>query len=96
MPRLDRSPVRSARFRPVYRILFWVLVADCVLLAYAGTQPAEGVHLLLARIGTAYYFAHFLVLVPATAVFERPCALPQSISAAILEKRIGRRGRSHV
>lgn len=95
MPWLDRSPVRSARFRPIYRVLFWILVADCVLLAYAGTQPAEGVPLLLARIGTAYYFAHFLVLVPAIAVFERPRALPQSISAAIMERRASRRRRSH-
>src|SRR5256885_2334414 len=61
VPWLDTGPVRSARFRPVYRIFFWILVADCVLLMYAGEKPPEGTWLFLSRIGAADYFLHFLV-----------------------------------
>ena len=50
VPWLDTSPVRSARFRPVFRVFFWILVADCVLLTYAGGQPPEGIWLVLIRL----------------------------------------------
>src|SRR5690606_28156597 len=36
LPALDKSPVRSANYRPMYRIAFWVLVADVLVLGYCG------------------------------------------------------------
>jgi ubiquinol-cytochrome c reductase cytochrome b subunit len=42
LPWLDRSPVRSARYRPVFRPFFWLLVADCVLLTFAGAGHQRG------------------------------------------------------
>ena len=63
-PILDRSPVRSSQFRPIFKIFFWVLVADCFLLGYLGAMPAEGIYVILSRIATAYYFFHFLILFP--------------------------------
>ncbi len=80
LPWLDRSPVRSARFRPVFRAFFWLLVVDCVLLTFAGGQPPEGTWLVMSRLGTAYYFFHFLVILPLVARLERPNPLPISIS----------------
>jgi ubiquinol-cytochrome c reductase cytochrome b subunit len=85
VPWLDTSPVRSARFRPMFRQFFWILVADCVLLAYAGGQPPEGIWLILSRIGAAYYFLHFLVILPAVGFIERPLQLPGSISQPVLQ-----------
>ena len=84
LPWLDTSKVRSARFRPVYRILFWVLVVACVILGVAGGKPAEGIWVVLSRIATAYYFLHFLVILPILGKFERPLPLPESISRAVL------------
>ncbi len=84
LPWLDTSPVRSASFRPVYRILFWVLVLACVVLGIAGGKPAEGVWVWLSRVATAYYFLHFLVILPILGKFERPLPLPESISRAVL------------
>jgi quinol-cytochrome oxidoreductase complex cytochrome b subunit len=89
LPWIDRSPVRSARFRPIYKQFFWVFVANCFLLGYVGAKPAEGVYLILGQIGTAYYFAHFLVILPLLNVFERPLQLPSSISAAITRAPAG-------
>src|SRR6266403_4890303 len=86
VPWLDTSPVRSARFRPVFRVFFWILVADCVLLTYAGGKPPEGTWLFLTRIGAAYYFLHFLVVLPLVAKFERPLPLPFSISEPVLSR----------
>ena len=85
LPWLDTSPVRSSRFRPIYKWFFWVLVADCVLLGYLGAHPPEGGYVLLAQIGTAYYFFHFLILLPLLGKLERPRPLPRSISEPVLE-----------
>ena len=80
LPWLDRSPIRSAKFRPVYFVLFWVLLADCTLLGFCGANPPEGIWVVLSRIGTVYYFAHFIILLPLLSLYERPIDLPLSIS----------------
>ena len=84
LPWLDRSPVRSGRFRPLFKMFFWVLLADCVLLGYLGGKPAEGIYVTLSRLATAYYFIHFLVILPLLSVVEKTRPLPQSISTPVI------------
>ena len=84
LPWLDRSPVRSARFRPLFRIFFWLLLIDAVVLGYLGGKPAEGIYVVLSRIATAWYFLHFLVILPLLSVFETTKTLPKSISEPVL------------
>jgi ubiquinol-cytochrome c reductase cytochrome b subunit len=95
IPWLDWSKVRSCRFRPVMKQLFWVFAADCVLLGYLGSQTADAaLHLgeadiplvWLARFATAYYFAFFWVLMPWIGKTERPKELPESIAQSVLAK----------
>jgi ubiquinol-cytochrome c reductase cytochrome b subunit len=85
LPWLDTSPVRSSKFRPIYKQFFWLLVIDAVVLGYAGSQPAEGTWLLIGRIATAYYFLHFLVVLPLLGRLERPKPLPASISEPVVK-----------
>jgi ubiquinol-cytochrome c reductase cytochrome b/c1 subunit len=85
LPWLDRSSVRSARFRPIHRQFFWILVIDCFILGYVGANPPEGHFIPLGQAATAYYFLHFLVVIPLISLFERPRAVPESISAAVLK-----------
>ena len=85
VPWLDRSPVRSARFRPVYKWFFWVLLAVAITLGYCGANPPEGAYVVIARIATAWYFFHFIILLPLLSVFERPDPLPHSISEPVLK-----------
>jgi ubiquinol-cytochrome c reductase cytochrome b subunit len=84
LPWLDTSKVRSAVFRPLYKQFYWILVADVLILGYVGAMPAEGLYLLLARIGTAYYFLHFLVILPVLGKIEKTSPIPLSISEPIL------------
>ena len=86
LPWLDTSKVRSAVYRPVYKILFWVFIACVIGLGYLGSQPPEGGAVLAARILTAYYFAHFLVILPLLGLFETPKEVPASINDAVLAK----------
>ncbi len=87
LPWLDTSPVRSARFRPIYRQLIWVLVLSVIVLGMVGAHRPEGIWVVLGRVATAYYFLHFLVLLPLLGVLERPLPLPESISSPVLRKK---------
>ncbi|MEX0808389.1 MAG: cytochrome b/b6 [Dongiaceae bacterium] len=90
LPWLDRSPVRSARFRPVYKQFFWLLLLDCIVLGWVGKNSPDAVFhgipfLWIGRVATAYYFLHFLVILPLVGIFERPKPLPMSISEPVLK-----------
>ena len=85
LPWLDTSPVRSARFRPVYKYFFWLFLVDAVVLGWVGGNPPEGMFIVIGRIATAYYFLHLLILMPLIGRFERPRPLPQSISEPVLK-----------
>ena len=85
LPWLDTSKVRSANYRPVYRVFFWLFVASAVGLGYLGAMPAEGGYVLASRLLAVYYFAFFLVVMPLLGLFETPRALPASIADAVLK-----------
>jgi len=86
LPWLDRSPVRSATYRPLYKQFFWIFAIVCVLLGWLGSRPAEGGYVLAAQILTAWYFIHFLVVLPWLSRVEKPRPLPASIAEAVLAK----------
>ncbi len=83
LPWLDRSPIKSGSYRPLFRKFYWVFVAVCIGLGYLGAQPAEGVYLALARIFSLYYFLHYVLILPLVAKYEKPEPLPDSIDAAV-------------
>jgi ubiquinol-cytochrome c reductase cytochrome b/c1 subunit len=82
LPWLDKSPVRSGRYRPLFKPAYWLFVLNVVFLGYLGGKPAEGTYVLMARAATLYYFAYFLVILPFLAKVERTNPLPASIAEA--------------
>ncbi len=84
LPWIDRSPVRSANYRPTYRWFFWVLVVDVVLLGWLGQAEATSMVVLGSQLAAAYYFAHFLIILPIVSRIERPLPLPNSITESVL------------
>ena len=84
LPWLDTSRVKSAAYRPLYKIFFWLFVVCAVLLGYMGSQPPEGVYVIAARFLTVYYFLHFFVILPLLGKFEKPKPVPASIYDAVL------------
>jgi quinol-cytochrome oxidoreductase complex cytochrome b subunit len=86
VPWLDQSKVRSATYRPLYKQFFWVFVAVCIGLGWLGSKPPEGGYVIAARVLTAWYFIHFLVVLPLLGRVERPRPVPYSISQAVLRK----------
>jgi quinol-cytochrome oxidoreductase complex cytochrome b subunit len=86
LPWLDSSKVRSGNFRPMFKWFFWLFILNFVALTYLGAAPAEGIYVVLAKICTAYYFIHFLVVLPLLGRIEKPRPLPTSISESVLGK----------
>ena len=86
MPWLDRSPVKSAKYRPAFRFFFWVFVAICVGLGYLGSQEPTAGLALIARILTFGYFAFFLIIMPILSFAEKTKPIPTSIADAVLTK----------
>ena len=85
LPWLDRSPVRSGHYRPLYRKFFWFgLIPAMLVLFYCGGAPAAEPYVMLSQIAALYYFAHFLIIVPIVSSIERPEPLPFSITEAVL------------
>ncbi|MBB4154593.1 ubiquinol-cytochrome c reductase cytochrome b subunit [Sphingomonas jinjuensis] len=89
LPWLDSSPVRSANYRPKYRLFLGVLLLDVLVLGYVGGAEANARNVILGQIASAYYFAHFLIILPWVARSERPRPLPNSITEAVLAKHGG-------
>jgi len=85
LPWLDTSKVRSAVFRPLYKVFFWILVIDVIVLGYIGANPPEGMYLIIGRIATIYYFVHFILIMPLLGFKEKTNPLPMSISDPVLD-----------
>ena len=85
LPWLDTSKVRSAVFRPFYKVFFWILVIDVIVLGYIGANPPGGMYLIIGRIATIYYFVHFILIMPLLGFKEKTNPLPMSISDPVLD-----------
>ncbi|WP_347938593.1 cytochrome b [Rickettsia oklahomensis] len=79
LPWFDTSKVRSSNYRPIYRIAFWIFMADCLLLGYLGWQPSEEPYITISRFTVCYYFFHFLVALPLIGKYEKPLPLPEEL-----------------
>jgi quinol-cytochrome oxidoreductase complex cytochrome b subunit len=72
MPYMDRSSIPGgARYRPWYRILFYVFIVDIFVLGYVGSQAVSPNMIILGRVASLIYFATFLVLPFMSKVEER-------------------------
>jgi len=79
LPWLDTSKVRSCRFRPIYKQFFWIFIFNFIVLGWVGSKVPEGHYLIISRICTGYYFAHFLIVLPILGFFEKTLPLPINI-----------------
>jgi ubiquinol-cytochrome c reductase cytochrome b/c1 subunit len=79
LPWLDSCKVKSAKYRPYFKVFFWLFVLCVIGLGYCGAKPPEGLYVVASRLLTFYYFLHFLVFLPLLSQFEKTRPLPPSI-----------------
>jgi len=80
LPWLDRSPVRSIRYRGwMYKLPLALFTVSFVALGYLGMQPATELYTNLARVATFFYFAFFLLL-PWLSVADKTKPVPERVT----------------
>mgnify|MGYP000066969181 FL=1 len=87
-PWLDTSSVRSARYRPMLKWWFGILVFDFFALMWLGAMPAEEPYATLSLIASAYWFGYFLVILPLLGIIEKPDSQPTSIEEDFKKKQL--------
>jgi len=79
VPWLDRSRVKSARYRPMLRWAILGLFLTFIALGVAGMHKPTGLWLAISRVSVAYYYAYFLILLPLLPKIEVTRPLPASL-----------------
>ena len=63
VPWLDKSPVRSIRYRgPIYKVALMVFAVNFIVLGYCGMKPPVQPFKGISVVGTIIYFAFFLLM----------------------------------
>ncbi|QBQ53897.1 cytochrome b [Nitrosococcus wardiae] len=81
LPWLDRSPVKSIRYRGLFfKSAIGLFVISFVGLGYLGTQPATPLLTMFARVFSAFYFAFFL-LMPIYTKLDKTKPVPERVTS---------------
>nr|AFX69323.1 cytochrome b [Pseudoxiphophorus bimaculatus] len=70
VPFLHTSKQRSLTFRPLTQFLFWLLIADVLILTWIGGMPVEHPFIIIGQIASLLYFSLFLFFSPFAAWIE--------------------------
>ncbi len=85
MPFLDRSRIPGgARYRPLYKLRFYLFVLDMFILGYVGYVPPTNQTILIGQIATVIYFASFF-LIPFISQKEEVWLMKRGLPPEVIE-----------
>ncbi len=62
LPWLDKSPIVSGKYRPLFKVAFWVFVIDFLVLTILGKLPPTGIYAWIGLFASLVYFGFFISL----------------------------------
>lgn len=74
IPFINTSWIRNTTYRPIFKIFFWIFVADFVLLVWSGQKPITDTYKFVAQVATGYYFCFFAIAIPVIGKIETALA----------------------
>jgi ubiquinol-cytochrome c reductase cytochrome b subunit len=70
LPISDLGATKGLQFRPLSKIVFYIFVANFLILMQLGAKHVESPFIEIGQLSTVLYFSHFLVILPAVSVLE--------------------------
>jgi ubiquinol-cytochrome c reductase cytochrome b subunit len=70
LPITDLSRNRGIQFRPLSKIVFYIFLANFLILMQLGAKHVESPFIEFGQISTVLYFSHFVIIVPFVTLIE--------------------------
>jgi len=70
MPFIDLSKFRGLQFRPLSKIVFFIFIANFLILMQLGAKHVESPFIEFGQISTVLYFSHFFLIIPFVSLLE--------------------------
>jgi len=71
IPFINTSEIRSTTFRPLFKIFYWLIVADFLILGWVGQKPVKDTYIFIGQIATIFYFLFFIIIIPVVGNVEK-------------------------
>ena len=88
LPFVDISNIKGSSYKPLYIIAFWFFAFNFIVLMWLGSCHVEAPYILAGQIATAYYFTHFLIIIPIFGIIDNVLSLLALSSHGFLGKDI--------
>jgi ubiquinol-cytochrome c reductase cytochrome b subunit len=75
LPFSDTSNIKGSSYKPLYIIAFWLFAFNFLILMWLGSCHVEIPFILAGQVATAYYFSHFLIILPVLGIVDNVISL---------------------